>query len=647
MNLHALHKPEPKLKAMRFKINMLLLIFPSVIGLLMFASYVIYDNWKIVNNVAHINHLIQLSVINNALVHELQVERAFSNAYLSSNGKKFHFELVKQRVQTNGIARQYRNFFQKQALQPTGQNKKNKQQNNPKLLSELASIRISIDKLTITNQALLNYYATLNSELITIITPTIQLTHKENLSTLLQAYFNLVQGKEYAAIEWAALAKLFNGKKVSKTDRKLYNNLITAQKINLSAFVTLSDWTTRQMYQQQINAQSQIMTDNIRSMVLKKSPELNNDTEKKIWFEQAGIRLSQLKATENNVVKHLHQLIDKSSSYSKDTLTFSLIYSVIALILSIILYKYVAKVIRLQKQEHEQLHKFKLIVDNCPHSVIITSLDNTVEYCNQQGLEMTGFDQETILGQKPRQWLAEQASNMTYDDIIATTATGNTWQGELLNKHQKGQLYWARTSIFPVTSPQGEICSFIAIQEDVTQRKKDQEKIRFLANHDSLTGLPSLRLGMDRLEQAILAATRHNLTMALMFIDLDGFKDINDQFGHMAGDAVLIEVGQRMIFATRDTDTITRIGGDEFMVVLTNVRKPEAIDKVADKILARLKEPFYFQNNELSIGASIGIALCPQHGNTSSVLLQKADEAMYQVKQSGKNSFAYSKTDNC
>jgi len=608
----------------------------------MFASYVIYDNVKIVNNVDHINALIKLSVINNALVHELQLERAFSNAYVSSNGKKFHFELVKQRFQTDIITKQYQKHIQQQPfLKKYNNNISNALPYGPRLLSRLENVRLTVDKLAIKSQQLLDYYTALNSELITIVIPTLQLTHKENLTTLLQAYFHLVQGKEYAALEWASLATLFNAQKINNEKRNKFNNLISAQNTNLSAFSTLSDWIIRQIYQQSINFQSETMTKNIRSIILNKNPELNNMTEKKIWFEHANSRLKQLKLVEDNVVKHLLLIIDKSTKNSNNTLIFSILYSAIALIISAILYNYIAKVIRLQKKEHQQLHKFKLIVDNNPNSVIITTLDDTVEYCNQKGLEMTGFNKENILGQKPRQWLAEQTSDNTYEEIITTTVAGNIWQGELLNKHQTGRLYWARTSIFPVKSLQGKISSFIAIQEDVTQQKKDQEKIRFLANHDPLTGLPSLRLGMDRLEQAILNATRHELTMALMFIDLDGFKDINDKYGHMAGDTVLQEVGQRMIFETRTTDTIARIGGDEFMAVLTNVKKAEAVSQVANKILRRIKEPFYFQEHELTIGASIGIVLCPQHGNSSSVLLQKADEAMYQVKKSGKNSYAF------
>lgn len=625
------------MKAKRFKINILLLIFPSVIGLLVFASYVIYDNIKIAHNVNRINDLIQLSVINNALVHELQIERAFSSAYLNSSGKKFHFELTKQRIKTDTIARQYQQYIPKK--NKTGMDKVLFQ--NTEILSELAALRLTINKLSINNQQLLTYYTAINSELITLIIPTIQLTHKENLSTLLQAYFHLVQGKEYAAIEWASLAKLFNNQQLTNEERNKFNQLIKAQQINLSAFGTLSDWMTRQMYLNAIDLQSETMTESIRLKLMNKPDQPHKETDKKVWFDHAKQRLSALKSIENSIVKHLRQLVENSAKNSKNTLIFSIIYSATALLLSIVLYKYVARVIRLQKEEHQQLHKFKLIVDNNPSSVIITNLDGGVEYCNQQGLAMTGFEQQTIIGEKPRKWLAKQVPESTYENIIATTAAGEIWQGELLNTHQSGRLYWARTSIFPVTSAEDQITAFIAIQEDVTQQKKDQEKIRFLANHDPLTGLPSLRLGMDRLEQAILSATRHTLTMALMFIDLDGFKKINDEYGHSAGDSVLKEVGQRMIFSTRDTDTIARIGGDEFMVVLTNVKKPEAVSKVAQKILTRVKEPFYFQENQLTIGASIGIVLCPQHGNSSSELLQRADDAMYQVKKSGKNNFIY------
>jgi len=194
--------------------------------------------------------------------------------------------------------------------------------------------------------------------------------------------------------------------------------------------------------------------------------------------------------------------------------------------------------------------------------------------------------------------------------------------------------------MFPVKSSKNCITKFICVQEDITQQKHDKETIEHLVNHDPLTGLPSLRLGKDRLEQAILGAQRHNLSAAVMFIDLDGFKDINDEFGHAAGDKVLIEVGQRIVTELRQTDTVARIGGDEFIVVMTNIKQTKAISHVAVKIINSVNKAIAFQGAQLHVTASIGIAKYPLHGTTSSELMKNADKAMYSIKGTGKNNYA-------
>ena len=345
----------------------------------------------------------------------------------------------------------------------------------------------------------------------------------------------------------------------------------------------------------------------------------------------------------NSVIAQSFQITSILETNTHFRLLGIIIWCLVVSIVAAIMYHKVIKMIDDIEQEHQNLYKFKLIVDHSPNAVFISTAENIIEYSNPQGLMITGYQEAEIIGKEPNQWLAQQENDINYDNIIRTVKTGEVWQGELLKRHRSGRFYWAQTALFPVKSTTGDICNFVTIEHDITQQKQDQDKIRFLANHDELTGLPSLRLGKDRLEQAILASIRHKLTMALMFVDLDGFKQINDQYGHKAGDNVLKEVSQRMICATRITDTIARVGGDEFMVILTNVKQPEAVSRVATKILNCIKEPYLFKDAELIIGASIGIVLCPDQGQTSGVLLRKADKAMYQVKQTGKNNFAYFK----
>jgi diguanylate cyclase (GGDEF)-like protein len=178
---------------------------------------------------------------------------------------------------------------------------------------------------------------------------------------------------------------------------------------------------------------------------------------------------------------------------------------------------------------------------------------------------------------------------------------------------------------------------------DITDLKRAEEQISHMANHDALTGLPSLRLGKDRLTSAVAHAHRHDSKVALMFVDLDGFKEVNDTIGHDAGDEVLVGVAKRLTDCVRETDTVARIGGDEFTVVITEVSDKDAIANVAKKIIDSVSEPFILSDGaaQTTIGASVGIAIYPDHGKNAEALVRLADKAMYTVKRRGKNNYVF------
>lgn len=180
---------------------------------------------------------------------------------------------------------------------------------------------------------------------------------------------------------------------------------------------------------------------------------------------------------------------------------------------------------------------------------------------------------------------------------------------------------------------------FTGILRDITERKEAEEKIRHLANHDALTNLPSLRLAKDRTQSAIAKAKRDEEMAAALFIDLDGFKSVNDTFGHEAGNNVLVCVAERLLKCVREIDTVARIGGDEFLVVLSGLRQQQDAEIVAAKIVERLSRPFVLEKGEALIGASVGIALYPLHAETVDELIKYADKVMYEVKASGKNDY--------
>jgi diguanylate cyclase (GGDEF)-like protein/PAS domain S-box-containing protein len=179
------------------------------------------------------------------------------------------------------------------------------------------------------------------------------------------------------------------------------------------------------------------------------------------------------------------------------------------------------------------------------------------------------------------------------------------------------------------------------LEEQIEERKKVEAELEFLANHDALTGLPSLRLCKDRLERSLAAARRSTQMTAVMFLDLDGFKKVNDTLGHESGDQVLIATAKRIQQEMRETDTIARIGGDEFIIIQSDLSKIRDVKTIATNIIKKVSQPVLIDQNEVVVSASIGIALYPGDGATSDELMRAADKAMYEVKRSGKNSFGF------
>jgi diguanylate cyclase (GGDEF)-like protein len=193
----------------------------------------------------------------------------------------------------------------------------------------------------------------------------------------------------------------------------------------------------------------------------------------------------------------------------------------------------------------------------------------------------------------------------------------------------------------PVKDDAGYIRAIIAILQDINERKLLEEKLESMAHYDALTSLPNRALFFDRLAQAISQSKRSQGQFALMFVDLDGFKAVNDTFGHDTGDALLKAVSEHLLECVRESDTVARMGGDEFTIILRAIRDPQDAAHVAEKILAALSAPYHLLGHECRIGASLGIVLYPQHGKNAEELLSQADNAMYAVKKAGKNAYRF------
>lgn len=273
-----------------------------------------------------------------------------------------------------------------------------------------------------------------------------------------------------------------------------------------------------------------------------------------------------------------------------------------------------------------------------PSAIIITNTDAIITYSNQRLTELTGYSQEYFLGKSPSVLQSGLTSKQTYQSLWKALHKGESWSGDMINNKADGSQYWAHCLISPITNSAGVVTHYMSIQEDVTQQKKQQEKLTFLANHDSLTGLLNRRKVLSSLNDELERASRYQHPISLMILDIDHFKRINDNFGHQAGDAVLKEVALRLQSTARQTDFVGRYGGEEFLIVLPETDQNSA-KKLAERILKIISaQPFIYQEDRFDITISIGYLT--HHASLlkrSEILIQAVDNALYQAKNDGRN----------
>jgi diguanylate cyclase (GGDEF)-like protein/PAS domain S-box-containing protein len=288
----------------------------------------------------------------------------------------------------------------------------------------------------------------------------------------------------------------------------------------------------------------------------------------------------------------------------------------------------------------DDLRKLSLAVEQSPNAIVITDLDAKIVFANSALLKSSGYSESEMIGQNPRILQSGKTPKQTYEDMWATITRGEIWKGEFINRRKDGTEYIEYVMISPIRDEAGKITNYLAIKDDITEKLETGERIQFLAHFDQLTGLPNRTLLHDHFRYALSLAQHSSNNLAIMLVDLDHFKYINDTLGHSIGDQMLIELAKRIKSVLRDEDTVSRSGGDEFVIVLPTASANNAAN-LADRLLEIISVPFTVEQHELITTASIGIAIYPNDGNDIEMLYKNADNAMYKAKQSGRNGFRF------
>lgn len=292
--------------------------------------------------------------------------------------------------------------------------------------------------------------------------------------------------------------------------------------------------------------------------------------------------------------------------------------------------------------EREALRQQQLaatVFETSADGMIVTDAQANIDAVNPAFEKLTGYSPEDVLGKNPRFLSSGQHSTEFYKTMWESIHGTGHWRGDIWNRRKNGEIYVQRLTISAMKEENGTVSKYVAVFSDITEEKRQAEEAEFRANHDALTQLPNRALLVDRLSQGLRQMAREDNRLAVLFLDLDEFKQINDLHGHFIGDCLLQEAARRLVHELRKSDTVARLGGDEFVVVSLGANTRASYQLIAEKLIAALSCPYHFGGLELNVTCSVGIALFPDHGGDFDALIQRADRAMYAAKRAGKNNF--------
>ena len=298
-----------------------------------------------------------------------------------------------------------------------------------------------------------------------------------------------------------------------------------------------------------------------------------------------------------------------------------------------------------RKRVERALQLSARVFSDSREGITITDSEGTIVDVNKAFTRITGYSREEALGQNPKILKSGRHPQEFYDEMWQAITKDGSWSGQIWNRKKSGEIYASLLSISTVYDEQHGTQNYIAFFSDITYMKDYEQELKQMAHYDVLTGLLSRSLLEDRLQQAIAQSQRSKTLVAIAYIDLDGFKEVNDRYGHAAGDELLVLTAQRMKSVLRGVDSLVRIGGDEFVAILTNVDNEEDSEQILNRMLQAVAEDALVGNTVMQISASIGVTICQDSAQDIDALVSEADYAMYKAKQSGKNGICFFKAE--
>jgi len=635
------------MKKIPFSLKILLIFSIPAIALVYFSFSFVQIKYKNLNESSMYNLSAQITESLSKLIHNVQIERGLSAGYIvAKDSVKYKKDLLKQYSKTDEAYKSLIKYVNIKSnaktmiLEHIGYTNKPLMKYIINQFGDIKSIRRDVLNLSIDFENEMFYYTSLDAHLLRTIKSFVMLVKGQTQDGY--SLFKLQMLKEYAGQERAYIYSMLLSNKQTQQQIKKIQELIKEQSAQKEEFILNTSIDSTLIYnnimKKDIEKEIIIFRENLFNKHLSSKDAVK-------WFELATNRINMLEDISSKILENYMKTSNKTHKEALDSLYLTALLWSLSLF-SVAVLTYILRVL-VKKEEFlvEELRISSYTFDS-HEAMTITDLHGNILKVNDAFSRITGYMPSEVIGKNPRVLKSMKHSDEFYQNMWKQLHTEGKWSDEIYNKRKNGEVYLEHLSITAIKNEDNITTHYIAQFLDISELKHAQEEAQHQADHDFLTGLLNRKALLQRLNEEFVKARRHDFLHAFLFIDLDEFKAVNDNFGHKAGDKLLIEVSKKLRSILREEDILSRISGDEFAIIILNIDKTEQeaakdVENISKKIIHELNQPFIFDEYKINVSASIGIKLFPDSEKSMQDVIVHADTAMYQAKNQGKNQFVF------
>ncbi len=624
-----------------FKIKLLIIFIVPTFAFLYFSYLYIQKEYKFQEKILRYQYSIEFIAKVSALVHTLQIERGLSAGYIVSKKGSIKKRLLNQYNKSDknyntllNISKE--NYF----IHNISSIDQNILSKAIQKLQKIKNIRSSVTNGSMSFEKEIDYYTKINNTLILLVkninSGFISFHHDSNTID----YFLKLQ--EYAGLQRAYTYNLLLSQKsnneilwkmqefVKQKEMMKSNLLLTASKDSIAIY--------KRFYNKKIE-------DKVHYCFKKTLEGAFTKIDASRCFDASTRYIDMLNTIYDNILNYYVKEAEDLSTSSSNRLYSAIVVEIIS-IFTILLLFYILFRLIISEEKNKLDLRIAAYTFEAQEGVVITNAQGEILKANKSFTDITGYTIEDVKGMTPRVLKSDKHPKSFYKDIWEKLQRKGQWQGEIINKRKNGEIYNEMLSVSSIKNEEGVTTHYIGQFLDISEIKEAQKALQHQVDHDFLTSLLSRKALQQRLREEYSKSKRHNLKHAFLFIDLDHFKSINDNYGHAIGDNVIMEVADRLKRILREEDAVARISGDEFGVLITNLQLDSiealaVVEHISTKILQEISREMHFESCSIKISSSIGIKLFPDENTLFEDIIIHADKAMYKAKDKGKNQFIF------